>query len=95
MTILTTEANQIVAPVHDRMPVILPPERVDEWLYVPPREPEQESYAKILRSVLAPAAAAVLVATEVSQRVNSVKNDDPECLAPASDREAAEAPRLL
>ena len=77
------------------MPVILPPERIDEWLYVPPREPEQESYAKILRGVLVPADAGVLVATEVSPRVNSVKNDDPACLAPANDREAAESPRLL
>lgn len=94
-TILTTDANEIVAPVHDRMPVILPPERVEEWLYVPPREPEQESYAKILRGVLVPADAGVLVATEVSSRVNSVKNDDPACLLPANDREAVEAPRLF
>lgn len=94
-TILTTDANEIVAPVHDRMPVILPPERIDEWLYVPPREPEQDSYAKILRDVLVSAAANVLVATEVSQRVNSVKNDDAACLAPANGREAAQAPRLL
>ena len=70
-------------------------ERVEEWLYVPPREPEQESYAKILRGVLVPAEAGVLVATEVSSRVNSVKNDDAECLLPANDREAAESPRLL
>ncbi len=94
-TILTTDANEIVAPVHDRMPVILPPERVEEWLYVPPREPEQASYAKILRGVLVPADAGVLVATEVSTRVNSVKNDDPECLAPANDAEVAETPRLF
>lgn len=94
-TILTTDANEIVAPVHDRMPVILPPERVEEWLYVPPREPEQESYAKILRGVLVPAASDVLVATEVSPRVNSVKNDDEACLAPANDREIVESPRLL
>ena len=94
-TILTTDANEIVAPVHDRMPVILPPERVDEWLHVPPREPEQESYAKILRGVLAPADRGVLVATEVSRRVNSVQNDDEACLAPANDAETAESPRLL
>ena len=94
-TILTTDANEIVAPIHDRMPVILPPERVEEWLYVPPREPEQESYAKIMRGVLVAAAADVLIATEVSRRVNSVKNDDSECLAPANDAETAEAPQLF
>ena len=37
----------------------------------------------------------VLVATEVSMRVNSVQNDDAACLAPADDREAAESSRLL
>jgi putative SOS response-associated peptidase YedK len=94
-TILTTDANETVAPVHDRMPVILPPERIDEWLFVPPREPEQESYAEILRGVLVPADAGVLVATEVSRRVNSVQNDDEACLAPANDAETVESPRLL
>jgi putative SOS response-associated peptidase YedK len=42
-----------------------------------------------------PADERVLVATEVSRRVNSVANDDPECLAPATDREPSEAPRLF
>jgi putative SOS response-associated peptidase YedK len=92
-TILTTDANDVVEPVHDRMPVILPPERVDDWLHIP-REGAQ-AYAKGLRHVLQPAAAGVIVATPVSRRVNAVANDDAACLEPADDREEAEAPRLL
>ena len=48
-----------------------------------------------VRALLVPAAEDALVATEVSKRANSVKNDDPSVLAPAHDREVVEAPRLL
>jgi len=74
-TIMTTDANAIVEPVHNRMPVILPEDKVDDWLY-PHREDVQA-----LRGLLAPAAPELLIATPVSMRVNSVKNDDPEILA--------------
>ncbi|MEX2246993.1 MAG: SOS response-associated peptidase [Dehalococcoidia bacterium] len=92
-TILTTEANAVVAPVHDRMPVVLAPDQLDEWLFVPPRG--AESHAETLLPLLHPAPDGALVATEVSRRVNAVANDDPACLAPAGDRETAESPRLL
>jgi putative SOS response-associated peptidase YedK len=94
-TILTTEPNDVVRPVHDRMPVILPPERIDEWIYVPPAEHEREAYARRLLTLIAPAGRGVLVATPVSRRVNSVTNDDEACLEPAADGEAAGAPRRL
>lgn len=74
-TIVTTEANNLIAPVHDRMPVILDEEAIDEWLH-PGTKPER------LLQLLAPIADDFLVATAVSQRVNSVKNDDPSCLQP-------------
>ena len=83
-TIITTTPNDVVSPVHDRMPVILSGDEVDYWL--DPREEDTES----LKALLAPAPEDVLVRLSVSQRVNSVKNDDPSCLAPA---EAAQ--RLL
>ena len=83
-TILTTDANETVAPVHDRMPVILPSERVDDWLFVPAEE--RERYAETVAGLLRPAEAGVLVATEVSPRVNSVANDDEACLTPAGGR---------
>ncbi|MHB8684583.1 MAG: SOS response-associated peptidase [Dehalococcoidia bacterium] len=80
-TILTTAANDVVAPVHDRMPVILPPDRADDWLFVPAADPAAQ--AGKLGALLQPAAPALLAAIEVSRRVNSVANDDPACLAPA------------
>jgi putative SOS response-associated peptidase YedK len=81
-TVLTTRPNKLVAAVHDRMPVVLPAALVDEWLTAPP-----DKAATLIR----PAPEDALVATAVSKRVNSVKNDDPACLAPA----APEAQREL
>lgn len=93
-TILTTGANKTVEPVHDRMPVILPPEGIDTWLHRPVRT--AEAYAEGLRALLVPAAEGVLIATEVSRRVNAVSNDDEACLAPADNSElTAETPRLF
>jgi putative SOS response-associated peptidase YedK len=57
--------------------VILSGDAVDYWL--DPREEDTES----LRRLLAPAPDQALVKLPVSQRVNSVKNDDPACLEPA------------
>ncbi len=79
-TILTTDANELVAKVHDRMPVLLPLDHVDEWLFVPVQN--AEPYAEKLMTLLRPAPDGALVATEVSRRVNSVANDDPGCLEP-------------
>ena len=74
-TIITTEANSLIAPIHDRMPVILPDDRVDQWLF-------QGNGPADIGSFLAPAPDRLLVATAVNPRVNSVKNDDAECLSP-------------
>src|SRR5215211_5199991 len=78
-TIVTTDANALIAPVHDRMPVILPEDEVDRWL-----DPRHEDVEKLKR-LLAPAPEGLLVPTPVSQRVNSVKNDDPACLEPVGE----------
>jgi len=76
-TIITTEPNHLVSPIHDRMPVILDDEDVDRWL--DPREEDTEA----LKQLLAPCPDDLLVTRAVSQRVNSVRNDDPACLQPA------------
>jgi len=78
-TIITTTPNSIIASVHDRMPVILPDEAIDLWLDAKEEDPER------LSRFLVPAPDALLVPTPVSRRVNSVKNDDPACLAPPED----------
>jgi len=72
-TVLTTRPNRLVAAVHDRMPLVVPPARIDDWL---------TDEAPRVVDLIAPAPESVLVATAVSTRVNSVKNDDPDCLIP-------------
>lgn len=77
-TIITTNANDLVTPIHNRMPVILEDDAVDDWLYA---RQSPESLIELLR----PAPEEMLVATPVSARVNSVKNDDPEVLDPPEE----------
>ncbi len=77
-TIITTDANTTLEPVHNRMPVILPDEAVDEWLFARSGDPTG------LKELLVPAADDLLVGTPVSPRVNSIKYDDPACLEPVS-----------
>jgi putative SOS response-associated peptidase YedK len=72
-TIVTTDANNLMEPIHDRMPVILVDGAVDAWLL--PRQKVDE-----LRDLLSPAAEDLLIATPVSTLANSVKNDDPGVL---------------
>lgn len=72
--VVTTAPSSIVAPAHDRMPAILPPDGVAAWLARPAVE------------LCAPAPDDALVATPVSTRVNSVANDDPSLLTPVRPR---------
>jgi len=71
--IVTTASNERLAPIHDRMPVILKSEDEDAWLDPDNAEPE-------LLSLLTPYDPAGTQVYRVDARVNSVKNDDPECL---------------
>ncbi len=73
-TIVTTDANKTVAEVHDRMPVILTAEQAEAWMY------QDETDLEELRKLLVPSAEDVLIGTPVSDRANSVKNDDPSVL---------------
>jgi putative SOS response-associated peptidase YedK len=75
-TVLTTRANAVLAAIHARMPVILPPSSWEGWL-----DPEQRDPAR-LRELLAPRPEAELEAVPVSLRVNRPQHDDPECIAP-------------
>jgi putative SOS response-associated peptidase YedK len=75
-TIITTEANELVAPIHDRMPVIIPKRRHKTWL-----DPENQDVAKVV-ALLAPFPAEKLEAYEVSRLVNTPANNSPECIAP-------------
>jgi len=75
-TILTTTPNALVAELHDRMPVILPPDRYDEWLSA------AELAEDRLASLLGPYPAEEMTAHPVSRHVNSPAHDDPACIEP-------------
>jgi putative SOS response-associated peptidase YedK len=75
-TILTTEPNEVVRPIHDRMPLILPPEAYELWL-----DPREDKVGALKR-LLGPTSVEDLVAVPISSRVNSPENDDPEVLEP-------------
>jgi putative SOS response-associated peptidase YedK len=77
-TILTTEPNQLVRPIHDRMPVILPPEHYEEWL-------DPGANLQGIQEFLRPTRADAMIATAVSDRVNSVKNEGPALILPAPE----------
>lgn len=75
-TLLTTTPNALMAPIHNRMPVILPREAWTTWLQ--PRDPG----AELLLPLLQPYPAEAMRAVEVSPWVNSVRNDAPRCVEP-------------
>jgi putative SOS response-associated peptidase YedK len=80
-TVLTTDANEVVAPIHDRMPVILEREQFSAWLDPARREPAD------LQELLQPYPADRLFAEPVSTRVNRPENDDATCLLPAAPQQ--------
>jgi putative SOS response-associated peptidase YedK len=75
-TILTTEPNELVADIHKRMPVILPPQDYGPWL-----DPETRDPAR-LSGMLQPYSAEEMIAYPVSTRVNRPEHDDPDCVEP-------------
>jgi putative SOS response-associated peptidase YedK len=77
-SIIVTETNEIIRPVHERMPVIVAPEDYLQWL--DPAVANGERITLLLRPYPAPA----MVAYPVSKRVNSPANNDAGCLAPAT-----------
>lgn len=75
-TIVTTTANELCSPFHDRMPVILEPPDFDLWL-----DPSVTDAQRLL-PLLAPFPAAEMHSRPVNPRVNNVRNDDPAILQP-------------
>ena len=74
--IITTEANRLLAPIHDRMPVVLPPDAWDEWL-----DPENQDVSR-LQKLLVPAPAKEFEAYEIGTLVNNVRHEGPELIEP-------------
>jgi putative SOS response-associated peptidase YedK len=74
--IVTTQANRACAAVHERMPVIVPPEAFDFWLDCANVD------ATMASALIAPTPEGFLEVVEVSPAVNRVVNDSPELIAP-------------
>jgi hypothetical protein len=77
----TVEPNKVGAPVHDRMPLIVPPEYFGRWLGF-------ETPVAELRTPLNPHLAAKMESHRVGKAVGKVKTDGPECIAPGRARDA-------
>ena len=88
-TLLTTEPNDVLRPIHDRMPVLLHPDAWALWLDRDVHDVER------LRPLLVPAPAGDLVAMPVTTWVNDPKHDDPQCVAPAPEPPAGRQLTLL
>lgn len=77
--LLTTEPNELVAKVHDRMPVIMTAETMRRWIGDEPLAPEE------LRLLVRPIAAARMASRPVSRYVSNSRNQGPQCLAPPDE----------
>jgi putative SOS response-associated peptidase YedK len=80
-TILTTQANALLAGVHDRMPVIIAPQDYARWL---------DPAANDLADLLAPYPAQAMTWYPISMRVNAVRNDDATLIERIADAPPAE-----
>ncbi len=75
--VITTTANALVMPVHDRMPAVVGRDHYDAWL-----DPDNDDIEAV-RSLIGPAADDVLVRHPVSTSVNNVRNDGPDLVVAA------------
>ena len=82
-TVLTTRAEDTVGHIHDRMPLLVEPERYAAWLDPTASDPDT------LTGLLVPAAPGRLEAYPVSTAVNNVRNNGPELLDPLPAEESA------
>jgi putative SOS response-associated peptidase YedK len=72
--VITTTSNEVMTPIHDRMPVLLAPGQFDAWL-----DPACRDTATLSRFLL-PAPAEGMVAYPVSRRVSSARNEGPDLI---------------
>jgi putative SOS response-associated peptidase YedK len=77
-TIITADANKLLRPIHDRMPLILDPLVAKQWLDPTAIDP------RMISVVMVPFPSELMETYEASRRVNDPKNDSPACIAPAA-----------
>jgi putative SOS response-associated peptidase YedK len=76
-TVITTDPNEVVQPMHDRMPVIIPEREYGRWLDVSDTQ-------RLPLDLLRPFDSERMTAWKVDKAVGNVKNDNPELIEPAS-----------
>ncbi|MEA5517279.1 SOS response-associated peptidase [Nodularia sp. UHCC 0506] len=81
-TILTTAANELVQPIHDRMPVIVDPQDYDLWLNPQMQTPEA------LQPLLCPYTDQAMTAYPVSNLVNNSRQNSSECIIPLGEEKS-------
>jgi putative SOS response-associated peptidase YedK len=86
-TVITTDPNEVVEPMHNRMPVILQPKDYDQWLT--PGDPQHPPV-----DLLRPFPADRMNAWKVDRKVGNVKNDTSDCIEPMTEPDQR-APRLF
>ena len=74
-TIITTQPNELVSPIHNRMPAILPKQNEADWL-------DENAPQPVLMEMLKPYASELMQAYAVSRRVNTPAYDDPTLIQP-------------
>jgi putative SOS response-associated peptidase YedK len=74
--VITTRANDVLAPIHDRMPVILRPD--DEWVWLS----KEVTDPGAIEPLLEPLGSDEVVAFPVTTAVNNVRHDGPELIRP-------------
>ncbi|MEO1393784.1 MAG: SOS response-associated peptidase [Cyanobacteria bacterium J06634_5] len=82
-TILTTEPNELMSPIHNRMPVIIHPDDYDLWLDSALQDGQH------LQHLLRPYDAEEMQRYPVSKTVNNARNETPECIEPMSEAPAS------
>lgn len=78
-TILTTDANELMMPIHERMPVIIPPDQFDLWLDTGVNDEKKSS------GLLRPFDSKTMTAYPISTQVNNPKNDVVACIEPLQE----------
>ncbi len=84
-TIITTEANALIRPIHERMPAIIPIENHDSWLDWEQQSPDW------IQSLLVPFPAQEMTLHRVYDWVNNPHNDTPACIEPISEIDEEES----
>lgn len=83
-TIITTSPNEPMSAIHDRMPVILPPDAWDDWL------DRDNDDLELLGKLLVPSAPQIISMHPVSTEVNNVRNKGPHLTEPIDPDAATE-----